>query len=425
MDSLRKLTVTARLRRRARWLGALAAWHALLFREELRHSPYRTFTVLMLAATLFVYAPGVAWAVEEMLRLAGDEGFDPADASVLPLTYAVFLTWMLGASLKGRSLWWVIRTAPVPRALLGLDRALGVFALAVVMAGPYVWGAVRGVGWPPAALVSLIAVPLWLSARVRGAGWLGYPFALLVTAAVGWSLAFAAARYLGQGPILYDPDHEMARELLRPVLARLHLPDLAAAALRAPAALHFAAGLLAFWGLGLALGSREDRVEGGGRPAAWLARWRDAPAAFALAQLVYRLDVGLLQAVLALAFALGAEAYGLARVPGGMLAWWAMASLWWSVWKEPPEFPGWLGAGSEEDGRVVGVLLAGRLRALALTLLPLVFVPGLGGVGMAVWVGAVWWLQGVAGPLARLRPAGLAGALVFLLGNAVLWIGGR
>uniref|UniRef100_UPI00257BBE05 hypothetical protein n=1 Tax=Oceanithermus sp. TaxID=2268145 RepID=UPI00257BBE05 len=95
------------------------------------------------------------------------------------------------------------------------------------------------------------------------------------------------------------------------------------------------------------------------------------------------------------------------------------------VWKEPPEFPGWLGAGSEEDGRVVGVLLAGRLRALALTLLPLVFVPGLGGLGVAVWVGAVWLLQGVAGPLARLRPAGLAGALVFLLGNAVLWIGGR
>ncbi len=415
----------ASLPQRARWLGAMVAWHALMFREELRHSPYRTFIVLMLAASVFVYVPGLAWAVEEILRLAEEEGFDPADASVLPLTYAVFLTWMLGASLKGRSLWWVIRTAPVPCALLGLDRALGVFALALVMAGPYVWGAVRGVGWPPAALVSLIAVPLWLSTRVRWAGGLGYPFALLVAAAVGWSLAFAVARYIEQGPILYDPNHEMAREVLRPILARLHLPDLAVAALHAPAALHFAAGGLALWGLGLVLGSRGGRTEGGRWPAAWLARWRDAPAAFALEQLVYHLDVGLFQAVLTLAFALGAEAYGLAQVPAGMLAWWALASLWWPVWKEPPEFPRWLGAGSEEGGRVVGVLFAGRLRALALTLLPLVFVPGVGGVEMAVWLGAVWWLQGLAGPLARLRPAGFAGVTVFLLGSAVLWMGGR
>lgn len=418
------MTTGAHLRQRTRWFAAMAAWRALLFREELRHSPYRTFTLLALSGAIFVYFPAVSWGVREMLALAREEGFDPADVSVLPLTYAVFLAWVLGAGLKGRTLWWVLRSAPVPRAILGLDRALGVFFVALIAAGPYVWGAVRGAGFEPAALVSLVALPLWLSARIRGAGGLWYPFALLLFAAMGWSMAFLAAKYLDQGLVFDDYNQEMARELLRPVFSRLRLPEPLAAALSAPAAVHWIVGLLAFWRLASALG---DRSGGAGAPrpiGVWLARWRDAPGALALSLLLRHLDVGLSQAVLAGAFVLAAQVYGILAVPVSLGVWWVLAVLWWPVWKEPPALPGWLGANADA-GLAASGLMAGRLRALALTLLPFAFVPGVGGVGMAAWVAAVWSLQLGSDALVRLRPAWLTGALVLFLGSAVLWIGGR
>lgn len=399
----------------------------MLFREELRHSPYRGFTVGALLVLLFVYVPLMALGIEQILQLAGEEGFDPADVSVLPLAYAVFLAWMLGAGLKEHALWWVIRSAPVPRAVLGLDRALGVFLFALILAGPYVWGAVRGAGFQPAVLLSLIALPLWLSARVRWAGGLWYPFALALVAALGWNAAFLTAKYLDQGLVLDDYNHEMARELLRPVFARLHLPEFLDAALRAPAAVHLLVALAALWGLASALGSRAGAAGTPGFAARWIARLRDAPAALAVSSLLQHLDVGLMQVAAVLAFVLGAGVYGLGTVPAGLMAWWAVAALWWPVWKEPPELPGWLGANAraEDAGRAEAALLAGRLRALAVTLLPLVFVPGTGGVLMAAWVAIVWLLQYGAGALARFRPAWLAGVAVLLLGSAVLWFGGR
>lgn len=401
----------------------MAAWHGLLFREELRHSPYRSFTLLSLAGAVFLYFPFAAWGVREVLALAGEEGFDPADVSVLPLAYAVFLVWVLGAGLKGRTLWWVIRSSPVPRAVLGLDRALGVFLVALIVAGPYVWGAVQGADFQPAALLSLIALPLWLSARLRGAGGLWYPFMLLLSAAMGWSMAFLVAKYLDQGLVFEDYNYEMARQLLRPVFARLHLPEFLLVALRAPAAVHVLVGLGALWGLASTLGERSDDTNVFGFVGTWLARWRDAPAALAMSSLLRHLDVGLSQAVMAGAFALAARTYGLAALPPGLVVWWAVAALWWPVWKERPALPAALAANAPDPRRVAVELVSGRHRALAATLVPFLLLPG-AGAPLAVWVVLIWLLQYGSGWFAQLDPAWLPGLLVFALGSAVLWFGG-
>ena len=408
---------------RLRWFGAMASWHLLVLREELRNSPYGLLTALALLGGVFVYVPLVSIGVQELLQLAQEEGFSAANVSVLPLGYAAFLTWMLGAALRDRRLWWVIATAPVPRAVLGLDRALGIFLVALVLAGPYVWGAIQGADFQPAALFSSIALLLWFSTGSRRLQNAWYPFALLLAVSLGWGLAFTAGKYLQQDLILDDPNHEMLREFLRPLMARLRLPSAGVQVLRAPAALHLAAGLLAMWGLAKALGNRSSKAGKIGVIQTYLARWRDAPAALAVLEGLNEFDTALLQGAMALAFALAARSYGFLAAPLGLVAWWALMALWWPVWSRYPTLPAVLGANTPNIPQARRVLLAGRFRALAITLVPLLFLPDTAAV-TGVWLGIVWLLQFASGWFVRLNPAWLAGVLA-AFGSLVFWLGGR
>ncbi|WP_456444631.1 hypothetical protein [Oceanithermus sp.] len=407
---------------RARWFAALLNWHLILLREELERSPFRYMTLVFLLASVLVYAPFVAWGMRELLWLAREEGFRPADVSLLPLAYTTLLSWMLGAATADRKQWWVIATAPVPAAVLGLDRALGSFLITLVMAGPYAWGALQAAGFQAAALGWVVTLPLFLAIRIRWLrrGW--YPLSLFVGALIGWAAALAVKSYLVQGVLPLNPDHLQAREFLRPILSHLQMPAVLETALRAPYAWHLAAWALLFWGLAAALGREHRREDAPALVQRLLARWEDAPAAYALLAGWERLDVGLMQATTAVAFALAAKAYGFLQASPALLVWWALAALWAPVWSRAPALPQGLAANTHDLRRAHGELLAGRLRALVYTLVPFLLPPG--GWAAPLLMVLLWFLQRWAGVLARSRPEWLPGVLVLAVGSLIFWLGG-
>ena len=406
-----------------RWARAMVWWHVMVLREEMRHYPASRSTWLaLLVAGAFVYVPLIAIGTKAMMGIALQEGLNPQDAAVWPLAYAFLLALMIGGAVTVSERWWVIRISPAPRWLLGMDRALGVYAFTLAAVGPYAWGALQGSALSPVATFSLVALALALGARVRLAGRLGYLVVVVLSGLMGWAYAFFVKKYLEGFVPVDDPNHELAREFLKPIFLHGHMPEPLLALLGLPALAHVALAFLAL--IWLARGLREGSGNEVWRaPLRWLGRWRDAASAYAWARLLQVADSGIAQAVAAASFALALEAYGVARVPRSFSLWLVLTILWRPIWVERLELPEFLQAGTIHPAKNRRLLLEGRLMALAQSSFVLFLVFGRPLIGLLL-TALVLLFRFFPGVLLAVPAGWPRGLVVAVLGGLLSWWGG-
>ena len=406
-----------------RWTRALVQWHATVFREEMRHNPVsRSMWPLVLVGGAFGYVPLVAVGTETVIEMARQAGLNPPDAAAGPLIYGLLLALVIGSTVSDAERWWVIRVSPAPRWLLGADRTMVVYVFTLAVAGPYAWGALRGASLQPAAAFSVVAMALALGTRMRLAGRLGYALVVILAGLVGWANAFFVHRYLSGSLPLDDPNHELARDFLIPILSHGRVPSFLQAFFRLPALAHVALALLTLaWmaqGLGRAAQPTVLRT-----PLRWLGRWRDAAASLAWARLLQAADSGVPQAVATAAFGLALEAYGAMRAPTSLWLWLALAALWRPVWMEPLEPPDFFQANTVHPERSERLLLEGRLMALAQSSFLAMLLVGRPVSGFLL--GASWLALRRYPAVLLALPAGWPrGLAVAVLGALLGWWGG-
>ena len=403
--------------------GLLIRWRYLAWRGRILENPWGLAAVGVLVLFLAGNAVFLGIGFQLFYQALADHGLSPKAYAGLPVAIGGLYA-LVAASLRTRpalARLWLVETAPLPRWLVGLDRALSALTTQALVAGPVLWAALHYAGYPAWA-----GLPLLLLAGIAGA--LIRPFALpsyLVAAgagfALGWMQAYVLKLILNDDLLFqpyFDPDLAEAHlwALVAPLVGHPLNPAMQEA-LSLGAVLALPLSLLLLFPLVFLFATPvPDRglsplAAAAWRAASWIPR---APLAYALQYLFHQLDQALGQVAGFLGLALGLRHQLAVAAPFYPSVWTALVLFWSPVLSSRGPLPGVLGGGNRET-----VALRGGIEALALSTLLLggwVF-PVPAALGLWLVLGLAWKLS----PKLARFPA-LASGLLWLLGGGTLWL---
>jgi len=398
-------------------------WRYLAWRGRILENPWGLAALGMLALFLAGNAVFFGYGFWLFYQALADHGLTPRAHAGLPVAIGGLYA-LLAASIRTRpalARFWVVESAPLPRWLVGLDRALSALVTQALVAGPVLWAALHYAGYPGwAGLPVLLAAGL-IGALIRPFALPNYLIAVAASFALGWVQAYALKLVL-TGGLLFQPyfDPDLAKAQLWALVAPLAGHPLEPAvqqALSLSAATALLLGFLLLLPLVLLFGTP---IPDQGLSALAAPFWRAAARipraklAYALQYLFHQLDQALGQVAGFWGLALGIRHQLAVTAPFYPSVWTALVLFWSPVLASRGPLPGVLG------GRDRGpIALQGGIEALGLSTLVLggwVFpVPAV--LGLLLVLGLAWLL---APKLARLPL--LAGGLLWFLGGGVLWL---